>query len=111
VCQLAICQLTANWQQPAGEKGLLGLGMSTSKEYDYFHLGLNANYAHDFNNRNTTLSAGIAMARDSIESVGGAPTPLSAMLDVGDVRCVAGHFPRPGDAGELLVQLFRRLPE
>lgn len=77
--------LTANWQQPAGERGLLGLGMSTSKEYDYFHLGLNANYAHDFNNRNTTLSAGIAMARDSIESVGGAPTPLSAMLDVGDV--------------------------
>ena len=77
--------LTANWTQPAGEKGLLSVGMSASKEYDYLHTGLNANYAHDFNNRNTTLSAGIAVARDSIEPVGGAPTPFTPMLDVGDV--------------------------
>lgn len=76
--------ITAGWQQPAGEKGLFSVGMSTSKEYDYLHIGVNASYGHDFNNRNTTLSAGFAFANDSIEPVGGAPTPFSGMLDVGD---------------------------
>jgi hypothetical protein len=77
--------ISANWQQPAGEKGLVNVGLSASKEYDYLHTGLNARYAHDFNKRNTTVSAGFAYARDSIEPVGGAPTPLTPMLDVGDV--------------------------
>ena len=77
--------ISANWQQPAGEKGLMNLGFSASKEYDYLHTGVNAKYAHDFNQRNTTVSAGFAYARDSIEPVGGAPVPLTPMLDVGDV--------------------------
>ena len=77
--------LTAGWQQPAGEKGLLSVGLSASKEYDYLHTGLNASYAHDFNNRNTTVSAGFAYASDSIEPVGGAPVPFTEMRDVGDV--------------------------
>lgn len=77
--------LSANWQQPAGEKGLVNVGASASKEYDYLHTGLNAKYAHDFNQRNTTVSAGIAYAYDTIDPVGGAPLPLTPMLDVGDV--------------------------
>jgi hypothetical protein len=77
--------LTAGWQQPAGEKGLLSVGVSASKEYDYLHTGLNASYAHDFNKRNTTVSAGFAYAKDSIEPVGGAPIPFTAMRDVGDI--------------------------
>ena len=76
--------MTGNWQQPAGDKGLVNLGFSASTEYDYTHVGVNARYAHDFNMRNTTVSAGIAIAQDSIEPVGGAPTPFSAMRDVGD---------------------------
>ena len=76
--------ITAGWQQPAGERGLLSAGFSASNEYDYLHLGVNASYAYDFNNRNTTLSAGFAFANDSIEPVGGAPMPLTNMLDVGD---------------------------
>ena len=77
--------VSANWQQPTGEKGLLNLGFSASKEYDYLHTGVNARYARDFNQRNTTVSAGLAYARDSVEPVGGAPIPLTPMLDVGDV--------------------------
>lgn len=76
--------ITAGWQQPAGEKGLISAGFSASKEYDYLHTGVNASYAHDFNNRNTTVSAGFAFASDSIEPVGGAPMPFTNMLDVGD---------------------------
>ena len=76
--------ITAGWQQPAGEKGLLSVGASVSKEYDYLHTGVNASYAHDFNHRNTTVSAGFAFANDSIEPVGGAPIPFTNMLDVDD---------------------------
>jgi hypothetical protein len=61
------------------------VGASASKEYDYTHVGFNARLARDFNQRNTTLSAGIALARDDIDAVGGAPSPLSPMLDVGDL--------------------------
>jgi hypothetical protein len=77
--------LSANWQQPAGEKGLLNVGLSASKEYDYLHTGLNFRYAHDFNQRNTTASVGLSYARDTIEPVGGAPIPLTPMLDVDDL--------------------------
>lgn len=77
--------LSANWQQPAGDKGLVNVGLSASKEYDYLHTGVNARYAHDFNNRNTTVSAGLSFARDNIDPVGGAPIPLTPMLDVGDM--------------------------
>ncbi|MGB5164777.1 MAG: DUF3570 domain-containing protein, partial [Woeseiaceae bacterium] len=77
--------LTANWQQPLGRLYQLNIGASTSKEYDYLHMGVNAKIARDFNQRNTTVSAGYAFAADSIDAVGGAPTPLTSMLDVGDV--------------------------
>ena len=83
--------LTANWQQPAGAAGLLNLGLSASSEYDYLHTGLNARYAHDFNKRNTTVSAGVSFARDTIEPVGGAPMPLTPMLDVGDTSNRLGN--------------------
>lgn len=77
--------LTLGWQQPTGEKGLVNAGVSASKEFDYLHTGINANYAHDFYNRNTTVSAGFAFARDSIEPVGGTPIPFTAMRDVGNL--------------------------
>jgi hypothetical protein len=77
--------LIAAWQQPTGSKGLLSVGITASKEYDYLHTGLNASYAHDFNKKNTTVSAGFAFAKDSIEPVGGAPIPFTPMLDVGNL--------------------------
>lgn len=76
--------ISGGWQQPLGETGLINVGASASSEYDYLHLGINASYARDFNQRNTTLSAGVALSMDSLDPVGGAPTPLTAMLDVGD---------------------------
>lgn len=76
--------LTVNWEQPLGRLWKGGVGFSGSREYDYTHLGVNGNIARDFNNRNTTLSAGVAVAQDSWDPEGGTPIPFSAMLDVGD---------------------------
>lgn len=76
--------LNATWSQPLAELYTLSAGAGFSTEYDYRHLGANVSLARDFNKRNTTLSAGLAWSQDDIDPVGGAPMPLSQMLDVGD---------------------------
>lgn len=75
----------ANWTQPIARLYTATAGLSFSSEYDYTHAGLNLALSRDFNQRNTTVSAGLAYSQDDIDPVGGAPTPLSQMLDVGDV--------------------------
>jgi len=77
--------LSANWSQPFSRLYTFDVGMSASKEYDYMHLGANAKISRDFNQRNTTVSAGLAYAADSLNPVGGTPTPLTPMADVGDL--------------------------
>ena len=76
--------LTTSWTQPLARLYTVSVGLGFSTEYDYTHLGANLSLARDFNKRNTTLSAGIAYAKDDIDPVGGAPVPLAQMLDVGD---------------------------
>jgi hypothetical protein len=76
--------LSASWQTPIKRLSLLSVGMTLSDEYDYTHTGVNASLARDFNNRNTTLSFGLALANDSIDPVGGSPVPLAPMLGLGN---------------------------
>lgn len=76
--------LSATWQTPIKRLSLLSVGMTVSDEYDYTHTGVNAHIARDFNNRNTTLSFGLAIANDSIDPVGGSPVPLAPMLGLGN---------------------------
>ncbi|MDH3409712.1 MAG: DUF3570 domain-containing protein [Gammaproteobacteria bacterium] len=71
--------LTAAWQQPLRRLSTINLGLSASAEFDYTHLGLNAKISRDFNNRNTTLSAGLAFAMDDLDPVGGTPIGLTPM--------------------------------
>ena len=77
--------VSANWTQPFSRLYTFDAGLSASKEYDYMHLGANAKISRDFNQRNTTVSAGFAYAADSLNPVGGTPTPLTPMADVGDL--------------------------
>lgn len=72
--------LSATWTLPVTRLALLSVGASLSDEYDYTHTGVNARLARDFNNRNTTLSFGVALANDTIDPVGGSPAPLTPML-------------------------------
>jgi hypothetical protein len=76
--------ITANWEMPVSRLALFSVGASLSDEFDYTHTGINANLARDFNNRNTTLSFGLALANDTIDPVGGSPVALAPMLGVGD---------------------------
>ncbi len=73
----------ATLSQPLGGRSKLDVGLSVSNEYDYVHMGINARYSRDFNQRNTTLFGGLALAFDELDPVGGAPIPLSSMLPVG----------------------------
>jgi hypothetical protein len=70
----------ADWTMPINRLSLLSVGGSFSKEFDYRHFGVNASIARDFNNRNTTLSFGVALAGDAIDPVGGSPVALAPML-------------------------------
>lgn len=77
--------ISASWQQPFGRMNTMSAGLTASGEYDYFHLGANFKLSHDFNERNSTVSLALAVARDNLDPEGGAPMPMSAMLDVGDL--------------------------
>jgi Protein of unknown function (DUF3570) len=72
--------LGVSYKWPLTRLMTMNVGASLSDEYDYTHTGLNAQIARDFNNRNTTLSFGLALASDTIDPVGGSPVALSPML-------------------------------
>jgi hypothetical protein len=73
--------LTASWQQPLGRLFQFSGGLSASVEFDYVHTGLNAQISRDFNKRNTTVSAGLAIAHDILDPVGRVPLGLTQMRD------------------------------
>lgn len=75
----------ASWEWPVTRLAMLSVGASLSDEYDYTHTGVNARLARDFNDRNTTLSFGAALANDTIDPVGGAPIELAPMLGLSDL--------------------------
>ncbi|MEX2125000.1 MAG: DUF3570 domain-containing protein [Woeseia sp.] len=77
--------LTASWRQPLGRDYAGTAGLSFSTEYDYTHVGANFALSRDFNKRNTTVSLGLALARDELDPEGGAPLPLGFMSDVRDL--------------------------
>jgi hypothetical protein len=73
----------ADWEIGLDRVSRITWGGNVSKEFDYTSLGLSATYARDLNDRNTTLTAGMAFNNDLIDAVGGMPSPLQPMVDVG----------------------------
>ncbi|HEX5792440.1 MAG TPA: DUF3570 domain-containing protein [Rheinheimera sp.] len=73
-------QLDASWEQPLAANWRISGGGHLSKEYDYLSMGLNGSVARDFNQKNTTVSLGLAYSHDSIEPEGGIARPFAAML-------------------------------
>ncbi len=77
-----------DWTVPFNRLSRIKLGLNGSNEYDYTSLGVSATYLQDFNNRNTTLTAGLAFNNDTISPVGGVPRALSPMRQPGDTNRV-----------------------
>ena len=73
-----------DWALPFNRLQKIKLGLNFSSEYDYQSLGVSATYLQDFNNRNTTLSAGLGFNNDTITPVGGVPIALKPMLTPGE---------------------------
>lgn len=82
-------QINGQWTQPLWEDVRGSAGLHVSNEYDYLSIAINGSLAKDFNQKNTTLSAGLSYAFDSIDPVGGRPVPFSSM--------VVGNGPRGDD--------------
>ena len=68
--------LALAWEQPAGENQRISLGGNYSSEYDFTSFALSTAFARDFNNKNTTVSAGLALESNTINPVGGVATGL-----------------------------------
>jgi hypothetical protein len=66
-----------NWTVPFTRVDQVSVGGKLSAEDDFFSATVNASIAHDFNEKNTTLSFGIDNEFDSIHPIGGAPVPGS----------------------------------
>jgi hypothetical protein len=99
----------ATWKWPVTRLATLEVGANLSDEYDYTSTGLSARLARDFNNRNTTLAFGAALASDTVSPVGGAPVGLTPMLaaSAGGKATLAGDQSK--DVVDFLVGLTQVL--
>ena len=86
--------LDGSWSQPFARLYTVNAGLGFSSEYDYQHIGANLGLTRDFNLRNTTLSAALAYAQDTIKPVGGLPLPFAQMTDA------VGEDQSPGSRGD-----------
>lgn len=73
-------QLEAQWTQPLWDNMRGSTGVHLSKEYDYLSIAVNGSLAKDFNQKNTTVSAGLSLAYDTIDPEGGRPIAFSEMV-------------------------------
>jgi hypothetical protein len=69
--------LAGSWAVPFTRADQVSIGGKLSIEDDFFSATVNASIAHDFNDKNTTLSFGLYNEFDSIHPIGGAPVPGS----------------------------------
>jgi len=83
--------LNASWEMPLTRLTTATFGGNFSKEFDYKSFSSSALIASDFNQRNTTLSAGLSVSYDIIGPVGGIPVALADMAPAGTLQ------PRTGE--------------
>jgi hypothetical protein len=67
----------ADWTLPLTRLSRLTLGGKVSFEDDFYSGSVNLAFAHDFNDKNTTVSFGVNDESDIIQPIGNTPVPLS----------------------------------
>ena len=96
--------LGASWDQSIiDDNTRMNIGGSLSKEYDYLHLGVSGGISRELNNKNTTLSLGLAYAADTIEPVGNTPVPLA------DISAAKGGAEESKDTLDFVVGITQVL--
>jgi len=75
--------VSVQYEFPLDRRTRISTGLAFSNEYDYTSVALNATVARDYNNKNTTVSAGFAYADDSIEPEGEIPIAFASMAPAG----------------------------
>lgn len=93
--------ISATWSQPLDRLSRLDLGASYSIEHDFKSQGVNALFSHDFNDRNTTLSLGLASEWDLVFPIGGVHKPLSVLPHIIAVPPPPGGGGEGGDEGDI----------
>lgn len=71
--------LAADWTIPVDRLSKIVWGANISAEHDYIALGVSANYALDFNNRNSTLNLGFGYNNDIITPHSNVPIEFAPM--------------------------------
>jgi len=93
--------ISLTWSQPLDRLSRLDLGASYSIEHDFKSQGLNALFSHDFNERNTTLSLGLASEWDLVFPIGGIHKPLSVLPHIIAAPTPPGGGGGGGDEGDI----------
>lgn len=70
---------SGEWEKELNRMVRNTLGAGISHEVDYLSLSLSDTLRRDFNNRQTTLAAGIGLSLDGINPSGGTPTEMSLL--------------------------------
>lgn len=93
-----------DWKQPLGRLNLIDFGGSVSVEHDYTHFGASTQFARDFNQRNTTLSAGLEWSADTVRPIGGSsPIPFTALTGSATAAPPTGPGHRPKHVFDVLL--------
>ena len=96
--------ISATLSEPLAQYWRLDSGLSYSIEHDFKSQGVNLLLARDFNERNTTLSLGLAKEWDLVFPIGGIHKPLSTVPQT--ITTGGGGEPPepPGDAFTALTR-------
>ncbi len=71
---------STSWSQPLGSNYEYSVGANYSGEYDFKSFGANTIWSRYFNRKNSKASFGLSYEEDTINPVGQAPLPLTAMI-------------------------------
>lgn len=82
--------VSLEWERPQSFATRAIYGINFSTEFDYQSIGASATFNWDFNQKNSTLTAGLAFNADTVKPVGGAPIGLSNMPVFPAVKATQG---------------------
>ena len=73
-------QVNAAWTDALADEMRYTIGTNLSREYDYQSISFSGEIAKDFNQKNTTISAGLSFGSDQVAPEGDIPIALSSMV-------------------------------